>query len=117
MSYYSEKCVDFKGNIMKLWNVINKLTVKTVNKHDIIDSLRVGQTINKEPLTIANEFGHYFSTVGKVFAEKTPKRKKSCDEYINHIALNEKSLFLHPTNTTEIMRIISSLKNKKSSGN
>ena len=45
MSYYSDKCVDFKNNTKKLWNVINKLTGKTVNKHNIIDSLSIDQKL------------------------------------------------------------------------
>ena len=116
MSYYSDKCIDFKNNTKILWNVINKLTEKTINKHDIIDSLNIDHKIVKEQLKIANEFGEYFSSVCKVYAEKTPKPEKSCDDYINHIAVNEKSLFLYPTNTLEITTIINSLKNKKSAG-
>ena len=89
------------------------MTGKTVNKHDIIDSLSIDQKVVKEQLKIANEFGNYFSSVGKVFAENTPKPERSCDEYINHIDRNEKSLFLYPTNQIEITTIISSLRNKK----
>ena len=96
-------------------NVVNKLTGKTFNKHDIIDSLSIDHKIVKEQHKIANEFGKYFS-VGKVYAEKTPKPEKSCDDYINHIDKNAKSLFLYPTNSLEIITTINSLKNKKSAG-
>ena len=61
MSYYSDKCIDFKNNTKNLWNVINKLTGKIINKHDIIDSLSIDHKIVKEQLKIANEFGEYFS--------------------------------------------------------
>ena len=114
--YYSQKCVDFRSEMKKLWNVINEMTGKTVNKHDIIDSLSIDHTIIKDSCKITNEFGEYFSTVGKSYAEKTPKPTKSCDDYINRIDVNGKSLFLHPTNPTEIRKIIRNLKNKNSSG-
>ena len=113
MAYYSQKCVDFRSETKKLWNVINKMTGNIVNKHDILDSLSIDHTITKDSCKIANEFGEYFSTVGKSYAEKTPKPTKSCDDYINGIEGNGKSLFLHPTNPTEIRKIISNLKNKK----
>ena len=116
MAYYSQKCADIRSETKKLWNVINKMTGKTVNKHDIIDSLSIDHTITKDCCKIANEFGEYLSTVGKSYAEKTPKQTKSCDDYTNSIERNAKSLFLHPTNPTEIRKIISNLKNKNSSG-
>ena len=82
-------------NMKKLWEVINKVTGKVRNKNDIIDSLKIDQEITKEPIRIANEFGQYFSTIGKKFAEKTPKPDKNIDEYIKKISGNDKSLFLY----------------------
>ena len=116
MTHYLQKYRNFKSDTKKLWEVINTLMGKSTNKHDIIDSLSIDNTIVKEHLKIANEFGNYFSTVGKVFAEKTLKSNKSSDDYISHIDTNDKSLFLYLTNQSEITKIIDNLKNKKSSG-
>ena len=44
------------------------------------------------------------------------KSDVSVTDYNNKIEINEKSLFLMPTNKSEILRILSSLKNKLSSG-
>ena len=116
IAHYSEKCKNLKQNTKKLWEVINKVIGKTQNKTDIIDSLQIGQSITKEPAKIANEFGNYFSNVGKTFAKKTPKPKTNIETYIAKIEENNKSLFLYPTNTVEVTKLIDSLKNKKSSG-
>ena len=116
ITHYSEKCKNHKQSTKKLWEVINKVIGKTRNKTDIIDSLQIGHDITKEPTKIANEFGNYFSTVGKTFAEKTPKPKTNIEMYIAKIEENNKSFFLYPTNPYEVTKLIDSLKNKKSSG-
>ena len=61
-------------------------------------------------------FNDHFSSVGKDFASKIPKSEKNINHYLNKISCNVKSLFLHPTNKMEVMTIIKSLPNKKSSG-
>ena len=65
---------------------------------------------------IANELGKYFSGIGKELALNIPGSKKSVDDYIAKIPNQTASLFLYPTNNTEVMRIAQKLANKKSSG-
>ena len=67
-------------------------------------------------LLIANEFGCYFSQVGKKFANKIKKPKTPIRDYINKISGNPKSVFLTPTNAQEISCLISQLPSKTSSG-
>ena len=58
----------------------------------------------------------YFANVGKQFAEKIPIGKHGIRHYLQKIPSNDHSIFLRPTNKTEITKLISSLKNKNSSG-
>ena len=114
--FYSSKCTDFKNNTKKLWGVINKIVGKETNKTNIIDCLTIDNIRTTDAKTIANEFGKFFSSIGKTYAEKTPKSAKSCIDYMKEIPLNDKSLFLEPTTEYEISLLIDSLQNKNSSG-
>ena len=62
-----------------------------------------------DPLHIANIFKDYFSLI----VEKTKFNNKFLNKF-HH--LNEKLLFIAPTDTHEVNLIISSLKSKKSTG-
>ena len=53
--------------------------------------------------------------MGKELAEKIPNSKKHNNEYMD-THTNNNSIYLTPTNSDEILKIITDLKNKKSSG-
>ena len=59
---------------------------------------------------IANSFNDYFADIGKKIASKTP------DAPLKSIKCNNKSMFLYKTIDEEILRTMSELDNKSSSG-
>ena len=67
-------------------------------------------------IQIAEKFGKYFSQIGKEFANKIDQPLKDTKEYLNKISYNSESLFLHPTSSIEISKLIDKLPNKTSSG-
>ena len=81
-----------------------------------IESLSINKIQETNSLLIANEFGHYFSQVGKEFANKIGKSKTLITNYINKISSNPKSVFLTPTNAQEVSCLITQLPGKTSSG-
>ena len=69
-----------------------------------------------EDKVIAEEFAKHFSSVGPRYANQIPTPKIDISQYLKHIEPNPKSMFILPTTSAEIEKIISKLPNKKSSG-
>ncbi len=67
-----------------------------------------------DPHTICNEFCKYYSSIGQNFASKIPDSKYSSEKFLK--GNYPYSLFLQPTDSEEIRKIICNLKNKKSYG-
>ena len=114
--YYKEKCVEFKRNTRKLWNMVNTIISKQNDKSNSIEYLKIGNVEIYNAKEIANQFGKYFSTVGEDYAKKVPASHKSPHHYTQKIPRNPSTIFLTPTSTTEIENLIRSLPNKTSSG-
>ena len=116
ISYYQTKCVEFKNNIKKLWELINKVIGKTSDKGSIITYIKVNEIDILNEKEIANEFGKYFALVGKTFVGKVIPPKHINLYYINKIVRNPKTIYMHCTTESEIEKLISKLPNKTSSG-
>ena len=114
--YYLTKCIEFKRNVKKLWNLINRTISKCNNKTDLIDRIRVGNVYRTDAITITSEFCNHFSTVGKHIADKISKSTKKIEDDTHNIEIKNQSLFLKPTTEAEINSFICALPNKMSSG-
>ena len=95
---------------------MNKILKRENNKTNIIDCLEIDKIKTFNAQEIANEFGKHFSSIGKLYANKTKPPAKSIDHYNSKIEQNTNSMFLNPTNCYEIRKVIDNLKNKHSSG-
>ena len=95
--------------------MINKIVGKTNDKTCIISKISVGTVEFTKSSEILNSLGNHFAHISKEYATKigneVPIRK-----YLAKIPKNHKSIFIEPTTTTEILRIIDNLPNKISSG-
>ena len=116
INYYKNKCIELKNNGAKLWSLINNTVKRTTNKKQLIDKLKVENTELLRSEDIANEFGRYYSNIGRVLKEKVNPSKQSINDYINKIECNKKTLYLKPTSSVEIEKLIMNLKNKTSTG-
>ena len=92
------------------------MTNKIANKLHVVECLTKENIKLSNSREIANEFGEYFSSVGKTFANKIEKSNKTVDEYNAKITRHKKSLYLYPTNEKEISSLIQALPSKDSSG-
>ena len=115
-NYYRQKCIEFKHNTTKLWKMINRIISKENDKTNCIEYLKIENINHYDSKVIAEEFGKYFSNVGKNLAKNIPKSQCSVENYLKKIPANTKSLFMTPTTPQEIQEIISGLANKSSSG-
>ena len=116
ISYYHTKCSEFKSNVKKLWELINKVIGKTSDKCNIISHIKVNEVDILNEKEIANEFGKYFSSVGKTFAGQVKNPKHNNAYYIDKIVRNPKSIYFYCTTESEIKTLIDNLPNKTSSG-
>ena len=89
---------------------------KTNDKSSIIDCIRVDNIEIYGRVAISNKFGEYFSQLGGTFANKIKKPMYGIDTYLKVIPRNCHSIYVTPTNESEIRRLINNLPNKKSSG-
>ena len=88
--YYIDKCTEFKSNTKHLWKTINKIVGKTNDKSTVINELVVQNKTLTHPVEISNQFCTYFSNVGKNFADKIPKSKRSIEDYLRMIRMNNR---------------------------
>ena len=116
ISYFKNKCIELKGNGAKLWNLINNTVKKTTNKKQVIDKLKVENIELLKSEEIANEFAKYYSTIGTKLMNRVNPLEISINSYINKIKNNKKTLYLRPTTSVELEKIIMNLKNKTSTG-
>ena len=116
IKFYKDKCVEYKQNTTKLWQLINDIIHKTHDKSCIIDCIKVNNIEIYDKQRISNAFGEYFSSLGENFANKIKKPINNINTYLNVINRNPNSIFISPTNKVEIEKLINKLPNKKSSG-
>ena len=81
LNYYHNKCNEFKKNGKKMWTLINKINGKINDKMCIIDYLKVNNIKYLMGKDISNQFGKYFSSVGKEFALKIEEPKTPLKNY------------------------------------
>ena len=87
---------------------------KTSNKTNIITNIKINNIDYYSSNTICNLFGDYFANICKTLAMKIPAPRQSIDKYINKIVRNPNTLYLFPTNSTELLQLINHLPNKTS---
>ena len=116
LNYYQNKCNEFRKNGKKMWALINKINGKINDKTCVIDYLKVNNIKYLMGKDISNQFGKYFSSVGKKFALKIEDSKTPLNNYLDKIPVNPKSMFFEPASVHEVSSVIRSLKPKNSSG-
>ena len=113
--YYHTKCSEFKSNVKKTWELINQVIGKTSDKSSVISHIKADDLEVLNEKAIANEFGKYFSNVGKDLAKNVRNPKHSIMYYNNKIYRNSKSIYLHNLTGSETRKLIEKLPNKTSS--
>ena len=101
-NYYQTKCKEYKGNLSKLWKVINKITHKMNDKSSVIEYLRIDNIDYYETKTITEELAKHFATVGKRYAGNIPTPQLGFHHYLKQIPHNQKSMYMNPVTRFEI---------------
>ena len=114
--YLHDKCTEFKQNGRKLWQLINKIIGKTNNKLSTTESLRVDNLVKYDSNSITEMFNEFFSTIGELLAQKQMSEPEVIKLYMQTMTRHDLSIFLAPTSSDEIHKLIENLPNKTSSG-
>jgi hypothetical protein len=104
--YFSRKLIEANGDTASQWKIINTLTgmqnKRTVDKIELDNG-----DIITDPMQVANAVNEYFV--------HSQSNRVVSDSQLN-LAHNVRSFFITPTSANEVIEVIKSLKNKKSSG-
>jgi len=103
------------GNMQKIWQGVRQLiSVKSSFKSPSPISLNIDGNISSDPLTIANSFNKYFSSVAHSIRNKIPPSFKHFSTFLKHP--NSSSIFIFPCTPQEVSKCIASFDHKKASG-
>ena len=94
-----------------MWQQVNKIVHKNKNK-DHVTSIKTEKGIIIDPFAIGNKFNQFYTSVASKLVSKL-KTKSSHHKFLD--PKQPDSMFLQPTNKSEIEKIIKSLDSKKSS--
>ena len=112
--YFSLQFEKNKFNIKETWRIINNALNRNSNSKRLTQ-IKVGDRITTNKETIANHFNDYFSNIGPTLAKNVPTVEKPFYSFLEN--KNQCSLFLMPTNSLEIMKIVKGFKDNRSTGN
>ena len=113
--FWLKRFHEAKYDVKSTWRKINEKLNKTKKSHNFPETfLKNGTAVNRSK-NIANAFNNYFVNVGPNLANNIKNiNATSAESYLNKQNIN--SIFLRPTDQNEILKIISEMKNKHSSG-
>ena len=107
----------FESNIKNLkntWKGIKSIISLKNSASSSPNLLNFNNELTSDPLKIANVFNNYFSSIGEKAQSKIRFSNKTYTDYLQGNNLN--SFFITPTDSKEVISIISSLSDNKSSG-
>ena len=114
--YYASKCKEYGKNTKQLWKLINGVICKKKHSGSIIPFITINRIKTYDPRKIADEFGHFYATMGSELAGKIPESRKKIHDYISDIPRTLNSLVVANIKHTDIEKIINLLPAKTSSG-
>jgi hypothetical protein len=109
--HYTQLFNEYRNNIKKTWHLIHNLTGNQRTGKNPIQSLDINGTLISNPQQIVEAFAIHFATVS-TRSSALPFQHQDH----SHIIPANTSFFLTPTTHDEILKIIQSMKSKKSSG-
>ena len=108
--FYSEYFEKHQTDSKAQWQVINSLLNRN-KKRVQIDKIRdIDGNVATAPQAIADKFNNYFANIAGKLKSKIPQNMGDACQFMDGITSN--SIYLTPTNSTEISQIIDELKVK-----
>ena len=112
--YYKNLINQHSSNCIGLWKTLGSIISKK-NKQTKINKLKIENKITNDPIQIANAVNDFFTNIGPTLANKFKNsNQNSFNKFMGESY--KQSMYLHKTNSDEIMKLISNLDSKKSPG-
>ena len=112
--FYSEKIDEKKKNVRALWQIFGPIINPNKAKQSVkLDRLEYDNHTITNTKDIANTMNDFFVNIGPQLS-KHFTNDYDFKSYLKNRQMN--SLYLYPTNTSEILEIISKLDNNKAPG-
>ena len=113
-NHFAKHFSDNVKNLRQTWKGIRSI-LKLKNNTDSLPTciFDKGSSVT-DPSQIANTFNSYFSSIGETLQSKIHSSHVNFKRYLNNPNIH--SLFVSPTNSNEVSRLISKLKHGKASG-
>ena len=112
--YYRNLFNEYKYDARKTWKTIKTIIGRTNDKSSITQSFTINDNTVSDPNTIADNFCEYFTNIGPQFANNIPTPIHNAKYYLNlKQSRNPHSLFMTPTDTVEILKLLKIIKPKK----
>ena len=110
--YYESQFTYFQSNLKKSWSLLNQAINKMPKKSDTLNSITINNISVTDPLTIANHFNTFFTSVAKKLSSEIPPTDRPPDPVIRNIEFPF-SFNNDPISPSEISKIIRSFEPKK----
>ena len=115
-NYWNYKFKEAQSNQKDTWNHIRTLTKRTKNNSNIPDQLKDNNTLITREEDIANTLNNHYVRVGQTLCNALPNININVESYLKKQPSIINSMFVSPTDETEILNITRGLTNKKSRG-
>ena len=115
-NYYNSKCVEYKDNTRKLWQLINNHVGKCKQCGSIIPYIMVNGLKTYNPDKITNSFRQFYADLGGSLASNIIPGNKTIEECIRNMPRTLNSLVMWPTSGKELEELINDMPKKPSSG-
>ena len=112
-NYYSEKFKLYSSNLCKTWKLLGSIINKRISNDDI-SSLKINDSLVSNTSEIVEKLNEYFVNIGADISRSVKSVSVNFKQYLNGTYIN--SFGFLPADTNEIIKIVSSLENKSSSG-
>ena len=108
INYYNNLLLDVKNDMKKYWSTLKEIIGKNNVKNYPSFFTSEDGTSETDHLTIAENFNTFFAEIGPKLARKIPPEDTNITSYLGNRTNN--SIFLNPTDSNEVNRRISNLK-------
>ena len=113
--YFKNKFQNASGNIKKIWKLINSSVGKSSSDKTMPDFIVNNDSAIYNKNEICSLFNEYFINIGPTLNNKQDTDPQ-CNDPCSNIDFNERTAFFKPITPKEIIDIVSTFKNDKSSG-
>lgn len=116
ITYFNERANELSNNAKALWKLLNKKINKSNSNKRMINQLHndTGNEVLEQEIDIANQLNKFFAEIGTKMATNV-KNTNDHGQVTNHSSIRD-SIFLTPTDETEILNIINKMDTTKSAG-